>query len=230
MGVSGLPGSVSVDRSPPTVIIKVELKGVEVVPKLEMKLLRDLVTPSEQVDRVATGDLINIRHDQQVIVADAGDPDELIQCHSLVRLLDERILPFDEPPPHGPVGQPRLYELEAAAIAREEEGLLQGGEGRVGLEQNELGDEGAELVPPHLEDVELIVEEDGVEDAPWRFPDAPAMELAQVLHGDVLVVVVRYGPEGFRGGFPQRPEEVGELLAVDVDDEDKDGDTDEEQQ
>ena len=76
-------------------------------------------------------------------------------------------------------------------------------------------------MPSNFKDINFIAEEHCIKDAPWSFPNSPSMELAKVLHGDIFMVVVWDGIEGFRGRFPQGPQKVGDLLAMYIDDEDK---------
>lgn len=78
-----------------------------------------------------------------------------------------------------------------------------------------------ELVPADGEDVKLVAEEDSVKDAAGVFTDTPAVEAAEVVHGDIVVVVMGDVIEGQGRRFPQRPEEVGDLLAMEIDKKDE---------
>lgn len=69
-------------------------------------------------------------------------------------------------------------------------------------------------MPPDLEQVELVAEDDGIKDMARFSAGGPAVETAEVVHRDVLGVVVGYVVEGRRWLVPERAEEVGDLLAV----------------
>lgn len=179
---------------------------------------------------MTTGDLISIRHDEQVIVGYASDADKLIQGDTLVGLLNKRVLALDEPPRKGAIREPGLDEVEAIPVLGEKEGLEIAREGGVRFEEDELRDVRVKLVPADGENIKFIVEEDGIEDAAGGLADAPAVKPAESLHGDVLVVVVGDVVEGLGRGFPQWPEEVGDLLSVKVDDKDAERDADHQHQ
>lgn len=204
MRIPSLPSSIPMNRSPPALIIKMELKGVQVVPELKMESLRNIITPPEKIDSMSTRNLIGVGHDQKIIIGDAGEADELIQSDSLVGLLDKGVLPFDESAGDGAVGEAALGEGETSAALGEKQGFDNAGEGGVGFEKDELGDVGMELVPADGEDVKLVVEEDGIKNAAGSVTDAPAVEAAELGHGDVGVVVVRDSVEGFGRGLPKR--------------------------
>lgn len=67
MSVPRLPGLVPMNRSSPALVIEVILERVEVVLELEMENGRVTVAPSKEVDGVRARDLIDIRHDQQIV-------------------------------------------------------------------------------------------------------------------------------------------------------------------
>ena len=122
---------------------------------------------------------------------------QLIQRDPLVSFFDKRVLSSPEPPSDAPVRQPRLDETEIFPVRGENQRFRQTGEGGVGFENYELGHVRVELFPADGEHVDLVAEEHGVEDASRRVAVAPAVEGAEGLHGDVDVVVVGDGLEGF---------------------------------
>lgn len=123
MRVLGLPRPVSMHRSPPALVVDRELERVEIVLQPKVQDLRYLVAPSEKVYRVPARYLVDVRHDQQVVVSDPRDSQKLIQCDPLIGLFVKRILlPFLEPPSYRAVGQPRLDKLKLVlAVSREDE-------------------------------------------------------------------------------------------------------------
>lgn len=167
-----------------------------------MQNIRDIITPPQEVDGMPTRDLIDIGHDQQVVLLNARDPNELIQSDPLVGLLDKRVLSLYEPPPDSPIRQPRLRKLELLPILLKKEGLCQSSESGIGLQQDKLRNIRMQLVPADREDVQLIAEEHRVEDAARGLTDLPAVEAAEVLHGDVLVVVMGDEIERLRRRLP----------------------------
>lgn len=193
-----------------------------------MEFLRNVITPPEKINSMSARNLIGVRHDKKIIIGDAGETDELIQSNSLVRLLNKGVLPFDEAARDSAVGEATLGKGKPRAVLGEEQGFDNAGEGGVGFEKDELGNIGMELVPADGEDVKLVVEEDGVENAARSVSDAPAMEAAELGHGDVGVVVVRDSVEGFGWRFPERAEEGGDLVAMEEDGEEEDGEDEEE--
>lgn len=62
-----------------------------------------------------------------------------------------------------------------------------------------------ELVVADFQNIKLVAEEDSVKDAARGGEDAPAMELAQLGHGDVWCIVVWDAGEWFRRCVPQWP-------------------------
>lgn len=228
MRVPSLPGTVTVHGSSPALAVDVVLERVEVVLELQVEDRRDVITPSQEVDGVSAWDLIDIRHDQKIVLLNAGDSKKLVQGHTLKGLFDEWILSFSKPSSYVPVRQPRLHEGELVLVVFEHERFRQTGEGGVGLEEDELSHVRVELFPADGQEVFLVAEEDGVVDAARGVSDSPAVEAAERGDGGVLGVVVGDGVERFWWGFPEGSEEVGELLAVEVDGEDGEGDEDEE--
>ena len=102
---------------------------------------------------------------------------------------------------------------EALGVLGEGEVLGDAGEGAVGLDDEELGDDGVELVQADLEEVELGREEDGVPDLGELVlvARAPAVEGAEVVvEGDAFGVVVREGRVRAEGLVPERSGGVGE--------------------
>ena len=152
----------------------------------------------------------------------------MIQCHSLVGLLNKRVLPLDEPPTDSPVIEPWLHKLKLTPVLSKEEGLLQASEGRIRLEEHEFRNIRVQFVPADGKDVQFIAKEHRIEHAAGNIADSPAMELAEVLHGDILVIVVGDILERPRRGFPERAKEVGDLLAMQVDADNKGRDDQEE--
>ena len=105
---------------------------------------------------------------------------------------------------------------EALGVLGEGEVLGDAGEGAVGLDDEELGDDGVELVQADLEEVELGGEEDGVPDLGQVVLVAglPAVEGAEVgIERDALGVVVREGVLGAEGLVPERAGGVGDEVA-----------------
>ena len=131
MSVPRLPRLVPMHRSSPALVINQELKGVKIVLEPQVKYLRHLVTPSQEVYSVSTRDLVDVRHQQQVIISDPRDPQKLIKSYTLICLLVERVLPLDEPPTEGAVSETRLHELELVPVSCEDERLREACEGGV---------------------------------------------------------------------------------------------------
>lgn len=107
------------DGGPPALVIQEELERVEIVSELEVQFFRNVIAPSEKIDGVTTGDLISIRHDEQVIIGYASDADKLIQGDTLVGFLNKRVLALDESPRKGAIREPGLDEVEAIPVLGE---------------------------------------------------------------------------------------------------------------
>lgn len=103
MRIPRFPRTVPVYRRSPALAVDVVLERVQVVLELEVKHRRDVITPSQEIDRVSARDLVDVRHDQQVVLFNAGDAKKLIQRNSLIRFFDERVLSFPKPSSDGPV-------------------------------------------------------------------------------------------------------------------------------
>ena len=102
---------------------------------------------------------------------------------------------------------------EALGVLGEGEVLGDAGEGAVGLDDEELGDDGVELVQADLEEVELGREEDGVPDFGELVlvARAPAVQGAEVVvEGDAFGVVVREGRVWAEGLVPEGAGGIGE--------------------
>jgi len=129
------------DGSSPAFIIYGKLEGVEIILETEMDNFRHIIAPSQKIDSVTAGNLIDVGHYKKIVVSNSGDSDKLIKGYPLIRLLDERILISDESTTDHPVCQSRLGELKVlTAIFREEQRFGLSGESGVGLKKNELGD------------------------------------------------------------------------------------------
>lgn len=116
MHVPSRPRSVMMNRRPPTLPIQIKLERVQIIIQIQMHNRGRPVTPPQQIDGMTTRDLIDIRHDQQIIVFNTRDPQKMIQPHPLVRLFDKRVLAFLEPATDRPVSQPRLDKVKLIAI------------------------------------------------------------------------------------------------------------------
>lgn len=112
-------------------------------------------------------------------------------------------------------------ELEPVDIVGEVEPLGVAGEGDIGLHDHEFVDERGEPAVADLEHVEFIAEEDCVEHLARGGEGAPAVEAAEVVHGQVPRIVVGDAGERPRRRVPYRAEEVGYLPAVEDDGEDE---------
>lgn len=151
------------------------------MPQLQVKHRRDSVAPLEKLHGVRARNLVGVRHDDDVAV---GDP----------RLADERIDGGAKDGFHseggvrgfgvregGESGVEEFVfgEIEAAEVAEEEEGFGRAGEGGVGFEEQESVDEGEEGAVADLEEVELVAEENGVEDAARGRARGPTVEATE---------------------------------------------------
>lgn len=108
-------------------------------------------------------------------------------------------------------------KLKPLKVLIKKEGLGDAGEGTVRFEDYEFMDVGEELAVSDLENVELVAEDDGIKDSTRGGSDSPPMEAAEVVHGDVLGVVVGQASEGAGRGVPYRTEKVGYLLPMEED-------------
>lgn len=191
------------------------------MPQLQMKHRRDSVAPPEKLDGVLARDLVGIGHDNNVAGYGARMTDERIDDGAKDGFHSER----------GVTGRLRaelsvddfvFRKIEAICVPEEEEGFREAGEGGVGFEEEEAMDERKKGLVSDLEEVELVAEENGVEDATGRRSRGPAVEAAE--EGDGGVFGVEMGEAGERKGrgVPEGSEEGWkEVVVVEEDGEEE---------
>lgn len=112
------------------------------------------------------GDLVGVGHDEKVVGGDAGSGDEGVHGGALHGFyIEGREGRGGRRRGEGLVNEFVRCEGEAGEMAEEEEGLGKAGEGGVGFEDEETVDDGEEGAEAELEEVQLVAEYYGVEDA-----------------------------------------------------------------
>lgn len=108
----------------------------------------------------------------------------------------------------------RELEPEPFEVVGEIERIGFACEGDFGLRDQELADEKGELAVADLEQVDLVAEEDGVEHLARGRQESPAVDAAEVVHGQVARVVAGDASERPRRRVPDEAEEIEDLPAV----------------
>lgn len=149
----------------------------------------------EQPDRVRRRDLVDVGEDDEwgLRAGAHARAKEVIHVVALRDLVDEgrlagRELLAAEDGVHGLVRE----RSEAVRVRGKCGALRAAGERAVGLDDEELRDDGVELVHAYLEQVELRAEEDGVPDIRDGCARIPAVQRAELsVNGDTFCIVVR---------------------------------------
>lgn len=156
-----------------------------------MKNWRYVVAPPQKINCVATWDLINIRHNQQIIISYACYSEKLIKRNSLIGLFDKWVFSFPKPSADVSISQPWLNKFELLAVASKDQWFQQASERRIGFKENELCDVRVQFVPTDSQDFQLIAEQYSIKNTPWALSDPPPMKLAEVLHRYIRMVIMR---------------------------------------
>lgn len=189
-------------RCSPAIIINKEFERVEIILKLKMQNRRDFIAPPQEIDSVSARNLIHVRHYQQIIISYASKLKEPIQHYSLISFLDKWVLPLLKSPRNITVSQSGLHKFELIFVGSKNQRFWESSEGRIRFEENKLCYIRVQLLPPDSEEVQLIAEQHSIVDTSGELPDPPTVELAEVLHGHVLMVVMRDFMERFGWRLP----------------------------